>query len=84
MEDTASVYKALTILPDTVGVQTELVLRQALIVIFPYWKLATSDTVKVSLGRGAINKWGDSLDFVYTVFYPVDTNFIRTTQLEKK
>ena len=82
--DTVSVKEALTILPDTVGVQTEVLLRMSLIVFFPYWKLATIDTVKVSIGRGAVDEWGVSLDCDYTVFYPVDTSFIRTTRLDKK
>lgn len=80
--DSASVFEALTVSPDTVGVQTELVLLRSLIVHFPYWKLAAVDTVKVSISTKAINKWKDTLGCTYTVFYPVDTSFIRTTRLE--
>ncbi len=81
--DTASVNKALTILPDTAGVQTEWALNRSLSVFFPYWKLSTNDTVKVTIGRKALNRWNDTLDHDCTVFYPVDTNFIRTTWLKK-
>jgi hypothetical protein len=82
--DTASVNKALIILPDTVGVQTEWTLDRSLSLFFPYWKLSTIDTVKVTVSRMALDRWGDTLDRDCTVFYPVDTNFIRTTRLTKK
>jgi hypothetical protein len=80
--DSTVVYEALTVLPDTVGVQRELVQGQSLVVFFPYWKLATIDTVKVSIarqgkfGRFVADEWDDTLDFDYTVFFPIDTNHI--------
>jgi len=82
--DSASVIKALTILPDTVGVQAELVLRQSLVVFFPYWKLASVDTVRVTVGTGAFDRWDYHLDFDYSIFFPVDSSYIRTARLEQK
>ena len=86
--DSTIIYEALTILPDSVGVQKELVNRQSLVVFFPYWKLATIDTVTVSvaregkLGRFVTDTWDDTLDFDYSVFYPIDTGYIRSTRLQ--
>ena len=86
--DSTTVYEALTVLPDTVGMQRELVNRQSLVVFFPYWKLATIDTVQITVarqgkfGRFVTDEWDDTLDFDYTVFFPVDTHFVRTNFLE--
>ena len=82
--DSASVIKALTILPDSVGVQAELVLKQSLVVYFPYWKLASIDTARVTVGTGAFDRWDDHLEFDYSVFFPVDPDFIRATRLKEK
>jgi hypothetical protein len=81
--DTASVEKVLTILPDTVGVKLIWALRASLYMIFPYWKLATIDKIKVSVGRKAITQWGDTLASDYNVFYPVDTTYVRSSRLNK-
>lgn len=86
--DSTAVYEALTIQPDTVGVERVLIQDQSLVVFFPYWKLATIDTVKITiarqgkLGRYVEDTWNDTLDFDFTVFFPIDTQFIRTNFLE--
>jgi hypothetical protein len=81
--DTASANKVITILPDTVGVEVIWSLNRVLVVHFPYWKLATVDTVRVSVRKEAINIYGDSLDSDYSVFYPIDKEYIRTNYLKK-
>lgn len=82
--DTVSANEAITILPDTVGVEVIWSLNRVLVVHLPYWKLATIDTVKVSISTKATNIYDDSLEFDYAVFYPVDASYIRTTKLKKK
>jgi hypothetical protein len=76
--DTTSFQGAFTILPDTIGVQKIWFFDTQISLFFPYWKLSTIDTVKVSISRIARNHWGDTLVRDCTVFYPVDTNFIHT------
>jgi hypothetical protein len=82
--DTASVGNALTILPDTVGVQKIWARKLSLYLLFPYSKLATTDTVKVSVSKMAKNGWGDTLEDDFSFFYTVDTNFIRTSRVTEK
>jgi hypothetical protein len=77
--DTPSVNKALTLLPDTVGIQKEWTpITTSLSLFYPYWRLSTIDTVKVKISRMALDQWGDTLDCDLMLFYPVDANFIRT------
>lgn len=77
--DTTSVNNALTILPDTVGIQKEWTpITTSLSLFYPYWRLSTIDTVKVKISRMALDQWGDTLDCDLMLFYPVDANFIRT------
>jgi hypothetical protein len=82
--DTESVNKVLTILPDTVGVQKIWSLDMSISLFFPYWRLSKIDTVKITVGRQSINEWKDTLIHDCSVFYPVDTAFIRTFRYEKK
>ncbi|MBN1602774.1 MAG: hypothetical protein JW915_14285 [Chitinispirillaceae bacterium] len=81
---TALVNKVLTIYPDSAGVEVIWNFDRSLTIHFPYWKLATVDTVGVSIGRLAENRWDDTLDFDFSVFYPVDTDYIRSKLLHKK
>ncbi len=80
---TESVNKVLTILPDTAGVQIEWTLDESLSLFFPYWKLSTMDTVKVTIGSKALTQWKDTLSGDCRVFFPVDTSFIRTIWQKK-
>jgi hypothetical protein len=83
--DTPSVNSALTLSPDAVGVQKEWTpLTTTLSLFYPYWRLSTIDTVKIKIGRTALDQWGDTLNRELLLFYPVDTNFIRTTMVKKK
>jgi hypothetical protein len=82
--DTLSVNEAITISPDTVGVEVTWFLEKTLMFHFPYWKLATVDTVKVTISSKAINRYNDSLDFDYTIIYPVDADYIRSNLLKKE
>lgn len=82
--DTASVEAALTVLPDSVGVHTIWAIRQSLYLLFPYEKLAVTDTVRITVGRQAKDKWDDTLEHDFSIFYPVDTAFVRTSLLNKK
>lgn len=81
--DTATVNAAMTIFPDTVGVLVTWFLERSIAFHFPYWKLATVDTVKVVISTKAVNKWGDTLDNDYIIAYPVDAAYIRTNLLKK-
>jgi hypothetical protein len=82
--DTTSVNNALTILPDTVGIQKEWAITiRSLYLFFPYRRLSTIDTVKVAVGRKALTRFDDTLACDLNLFYPVDTNFIRTNRLKK-
>jgi hypothetical protein len=81
--DTASVNAAMTIFPDTAGVLVTWFLERSIAFHFPYWKLATVDTVRVVISTKAINKWGDSLDTDYIITYPVDADYIRANLVKK-
>jgi hypothetical protein len=83
--DSASVKNALTVSPDMGGVHTDWDLDRSLSIYFPYSKLSTIDTVKVTVSRKAKNKeWGDTLDHDCTVFYPIDTAFVRSLLVNKQ
>lgn len=82
--DTASVEAVLTILPDSVGVHKIWAIRQSFYLLFPYEKLAVTDTVRITIGRQAKDKWDDTLEHDFSIFYPVDTAFVRSSLLNKK
>jgi hypothetical protein len=81
--DQSSFEKGLSIWPDTAGMTIEWEFSQENSILFPYSKLATVDTLKVSLTKKVLTGDGDSLDFDFTLFYPIDTAFVRKTFLEK-
>jgi hypothetical protein len=81
--DQYSFEKGLTIWPDTAEMTIEWEFSQENSILFPYSKLTTVDTLKVSLTKKVLTSDGDSLDFDCTLFYPIDTAFIRKTFLKK-
>jgi hypothetical protein len=80
--DTASVNEALALSPDTVGIQKIWTLTTSLSLYYTYWRLSTIDTVKVKIGRMAMDMWGDTLERDFMIFFPVDTTYIRKAKLK--
>jgi hypothetical protein len=82
--DTASVNGALTLSPDTVGIQKIWTLTTSLAFFYTYRRLSTIDTVEIKIASRSLDQWGDTLDRDFTTFFPVDTAYLQRANLKGK
>lgn len=81
--DTTSVNDALVLLPDTAGIQKIWTLDINLSLFIPYARLAQIENLQVTIKKTAFDRFGDSLDHDFTVFYPVDTAYMQRIRVKR-
>ena len=80
--DSNAVDAALSILPDTVGIKKTWLLNTNLTLLVPYRRLAEIALLEISVNKTAVDNYGETLDHDLTVFYPIDTAYIRRSRVE--